>query len=726
METKENVTLKHNDIAMEFENTKKGLWLKAFNCGEVSKLNKSVPYPCFQLSVAGIPYGGNNALTEIYSALPTEMNMEDIKSNDEEIIITYKHEKLGLSVKVDMQLIKGANVIRQTTAVRNDGDSPVILTHVSSMFMNGIATDGIRPWYDEKKVKVHYCRQAWNGEGQWRNSSLSDLGLYKCTTHPGASAVHFSSQGSWSTGRLLPMAVIEDIESNKVWYFQIETSSNWHMEIGYMGSWKNDDGALCIHADAADERFGGFNLTLKPGESFTSVPVAVGCCKGNFDDAVKELTSYRRNVLKPRKAWDNEFPVVFNDYMNCLWGNPTIEKLTPKIDAAAEEGAECFCIDAGWFGDRDKSWGRMLGDWIPSKDRFDKGLESVLDYIKSKNMIPGVWLEMEVCGDESNLGKKPDSWFLMRNGVRVGGGARWFLNFENPEVRGYLHNIIDSLVSMGVGFIKNDYNACIGSGCDKGGIASSYGLIKHFEAFYSFIDEVRKKHPTLIIENCGSGGMREDYGVLSHFHIQSSSDQEDCYNFPSIAVGSLASILPEQLGIWAYPYPLVFANKDNPDILKDQKYLDMFADGEKTIFNMVTGLCGNMYLSGNPDAADEFNMSLIKEGISLYKSERSHIHNSHPVWPIGFTDINNRNSWASVGLVNDENSRVLLAVWRLQSGEEYIELPIHKWAGKKAAVKQLYPSSGFETEFYYNEDKGALTVHFKNCCQARFFEIKVL
>lgn len=47
---------------------------------------------------------------------------------------------------------------------------------------------------------------------------------------------------------------------------------------------------------------------------------------------------------------DNELlRIIFNDYMNCLWGSPTTEKLLPLIDAAAEVGCEYFCIDAGWY-----------------------------------------------------------------------------------------------------------------------------------------------------------------------------------------------------------------------------------------------------------------------------------------------------------------------------------------------------------------------------------------
>jgi len=278
---------------------------------------------------------------------------------------------------------------------------------------------------------------------------------------------------------------------------------------------------------------------------------------------------------------------------------------------------------------------------------------------------------------------------------------------------------------MKVGFIKNDYNLCIGKGDTSSDSSAANGLIKHIRAFYGFMDEVREKHPMLIIENCGSGGMREDYGALSHFHLQSSSDQETYHNYPSILIGSLAGVLPEQLGIWAYPYPLLFSDINQPEVLTSDKYQDGMKNGEQTIFNLVNGLCGNLYLSGHLEVADKLNMDLIKEGICLYKKERAHIHNSYPFMPIGFNCINNKNSWAAVALANKENTRLLLAVWRLGSADEFKELPLYGWEGKCAVITQIYPEKGYEIETYYNRVKGVLTVHMPDTYTARYFQIEI-
>ncbi|MFD2331651.1 glycoside hydrolase family 36 protein [Cohnella sp. GCM10020058] len=717
--------IEHQQIKLQYGDRNGDLWPIAYYAED---RNSDAPprHPGFQLAVAGIPYGFMEGVLSGSSELPAQMKLVRHEATERLITFEYFHEALRLTATVEMERIPRASVLRVITTVRNNGEEAVVLTHLSSACLPGIGGGGIRPWFDRKKLKVHYALQTWNGEGQWRSGTLEELGLYPTSTHPTGSSIHFGSTGSWSTSRHLPMTLVEDMETRECWYAQIETSSIWHLEIGHHGT--TEAGGVYIQADGASERFGGaWTHRLRPGESFSSVPAAIGCCKGDFQDAIRELTAYRRSSLKPSDAWDGERPVVYNDYMNTLWGDPTIEKELPLIDAAAESGADVFCIDAGWFGKRGASWGFGLGDWQPSDDRFNElGLQGLASHIRSKGLIPGIWLEMEVCGEGAALSKNPDAWFLCRNGARVGGGARYFLDFRHPEVAAYMFEVIERLHGMGFGYIKNDYNADLGNGADTAEGSAAHGLLEHTRAFYGFIDEVRARYPKLILENCGSGAMRQDYGALARFHVQSTSDQEDYRKYPSIAVGSLASILPEQAGIWAYPYPLAFPHIGRePSMLSDEAYLQSMADGEQTIFNMVNGMSGNLYLSGHLDRADARNRALIQEAVALYKQERSFTRTAHPYWPIGMNTYGDEGRWTSVGLVSPDGSRMLLSVWRLDSPEAYQELPLGRYfAGKQAEVRQLYPSDDADARTYYDASSGALTVHLPNRYQARYFEVK--
>lgn len=723
----DSCSYEHNGIVLDMTHTEREMRLFAVNTTR-QRVERSpgAPYPPFIVTLAGQPSGFMPATVAGYAALPLEMDLEYCAQEPGNLLIRYKHAASGLAVLVQFQSIRGSAVIRQVNTAINEGRQPLTLTHFASTCLQGLATDGARAWDDPAKLRLHYCRQAWEGEGQWRSGSLEELGLYRTSVHPCGTAIHFSSIGSWSTASYQPMGVLEDLETGKVWYWQIETSSSWHFEIGYRAGWEGESGGLFMDADAASERYTGWSKTLEPGERFTAVPVAWGCAPGGFETAVKQLTRYRRSTLKPQPELFTELPLMFNDYMNCLWGNPTTESLLPLIDAAASVGAEGFCIDAGWFAPLDRSWGNGLGDWRPSPDRFGTlGLQGVLDYIRHKGMVPGLWLEFEVCGEDSSLAAKPDSWFLLNHGRRIGGGSRWFLNLANPEVRAYLRGVIDRLVQMGVGYLKNDYNACIGpviSNLDSGG---ADGLLQHSRAVYTFVDEIRARHPRLIIENCGSGAMRSDYGILAHFHLQSSSDQEIYTRYPSTIAGSLAAILPEQLGIWAYPWPLLFKEKGNPSIVSSDAYRERMADGEQTIFNMVSGLCGVMYLSGRIDCADEANLALIREGVQIYKAERDFIRTAHPVWPSGMPRFMDTRTWASVGLADDAETRILLAVWRLDSPASEYTFSFPRWVGRQPDVRQLYPHQRPHAQTIWNAARGELTVSLPGPNSARYLELRL-
>ena len=104
---------------------------------------------------------------------------------------------------------------------------------------------------------------------------------------------------------------------------------------------------------------------------------------GDWQQAVAEMTLQRR-ALRIAKARElgrvDQFEhtqglVIYNDYMNTLFGDPRIEKELPLIEGAASVGADVFCIDAGWYDSTDGGWWDMVGEWQASTNRFgDAGL----------------------------------------------------------------------------------------------------------------------------------------------------------------------------------------------------------------------------------------------------------------------------------------------------------------------------------------------------------------
>jgi alpha-galactosidase len=280
-------------------------------------------------------------------------------------------------------------------------------------------------------------------------------------------------------------------------------------------------------------------------------------------------------------------------------------------------------------------------------------------------MVPGLWLEPEVIGINSPFKDKPDAWFFQRHGKRVIDHTRYLLDLRNPEVRAYLHSVIDRLAGdYKVGYIKMDYNVDGLEGTDYLADSPGQGLLEHNRALLTWLDEVLAKYPDLTIENCGSGGGRMEYAMLSHLQLQSSSDQEDYRLYPAIAVGESAAVLPEQLAIWSYPLAQ--------------------GDADATSFNMVNAMLFRIHQSGHLAEMKPENFAQVKTGLGIYKQRmRQHIGSAVPYYPLGLPDITDKISPVALGMRSGQSNYI--AVWRLQ-GDERVHL-----AKADSTMRVLYP-----------------------------------
>jgi alpha-galactosidase len=597
------------------------------------------------------PTGGSPGLELEYIETKTEQTLLG-----QRMIIFQQDTLHQLLVESHYEFLKDIPVVRRHTVLTNIGNSEIGIEYVSSAMVNNIGQQGnTKP--DEKLV-VHYAQNNWISEAQWKAKKVTELGWY-FNGRNYVGEVSFTNTGSMTTANYLPMAAIEDAETGTTWFWQIEHSGPWHWEMA--GSQNT-----YLYLGGPDERFHDAWKNLKPGEKYTSVPVAVGCVKGNFDDAVVALTNYRRTALLKPHPFNRDCPVIFNDYMNCLGGNPTTAKELPLIDAASEVGCDYFVIDAGWYGELGKGWWDVIGAWQPTTSRFPNGIMEVMNRIKDKGMKPGIWLEIELAGINSPLKDKPNDWFFMQHGKRVSEGGRFFLDFRNPEVVNYCDSVVDRVVNeYGVAYIKKDYNCSIPFGTDLNTESAGQGMLQHIRSNIDWIDGIYNRHPGLVIENCSGGGMRTDYMMLSRHQIQSSSDQEDYRKYPSILVGSMAAVLPEQLAVWSYP-------------LKS-------SDAVAASFNMVSAMLCRIHLSGNLDNLKPESKKQVSTGIAVYKDQiRKFIPQSIPLFPLGMPSITDTTSPIALGLKHPDKQ--FIAVWRLE-GSPKVTLPI---TCKKATI--IYPT----------------------------------
>jgi len=558
-------------------------------------------------------------------------------------------EYQGIQLTSHYQFFDGISVIKCWNEAVNMSDEDYTLEYLSSFALTGLSAHSslIR----DQGCKIWLPHNTWFGEAGWKDYTLNELG-YQVVNYFSMKRIALTGIGTWPASEFLPMGSFEHYERNETITWQIESSGAWHWEISDIA------GVLYLQASGPAYQEHHFAKHLAPGERFESVPCTVAIVQGDFQKSIQELTKYRRRIRRPNEDND-KLPVIFNDYMNCLMGNPTTDTLKPLIDAAGEIGCEYFCVDCGWYSDG--PWWDSVGEWMPSLKRFPGGIKEVLAYIRSKGMIPGLWLEIEVMGISCPLAEQvPENWFFIRNGKRVIDHNRYQLDFRNEEVRSYAGRVVQRLVEeYEVGYIKMDYNINGGPGTAYQSDSVGEGLLSHTRAYVQWLDEIFVKYPELIIENCSSGGMRMVYPLLSRHSIQSVSDQMDYVKMAVIAANCPTACPPEQAAVWSYPL------EGN--------------DEEETIFNMVNAILFRIHQSGYLNRISHERLEYIKEGIHYYKKIRKNIKTALPFWPTGIADYSSE--YVSIGLACKEKCYV--AVWRTRNGEEeYITLKTNEEMGE--------------------------------------------
>lgn len=598
----------------------------------------------------------------------------------------------GVEVELRLSSPAGSAALNAVATVANAGvrrQTLLAVTTLSTRIGNAAA----------ESFDVASGANDWLGENRWRieplRAAAPDLALAVHGGQESRSGLVARSKGTWSTGRDLPFGVLANDEDGFAVAWQVEHNGGWRWEV------TEGPGGVALGLSGPTDTDHQWQQILNPGETFTTVPVTIALGP-DLQGAVANMTRYRRAARRPHP--DNlKLHVVYNDYMNTLMGDPTTDRLLPLIDGAAEAGAEVFCIDAGWYDDGG-DWWDSVGQWSPSARRFPGGLGAVIDRIRERGMIPGLWLEPEVIGIRSPMAAMlPDAAFLSRGGVRVREAGRYHLDLSHPAAIRHVNAVVDRLVEeFGIGFFKIDYNINPGPGTDRDAHSAGEGLLRHNRAHLGWLDSVLDRHADLIVENCGSGAMRMDFALLSRLQLQSTSDQQDPLKYPPIAAAAPMLVLPEQAGNWAYPNEAM--------------------DEESIAFNMATGILGRLYLSGHLNRLSEAQRCVVHEAMDVHKGLRAVIAGSTPSWPLGLPQWDD----AAVALALDSGDESYVTVWRRPGAPELLDLRFPALAGKTVSVRTIFPTGLTEWKTEWNRAAGLLHVHSASPApSARTFRLTV-
>ena len=303
--------------------------------------------------------------------------------------------------------------------------------------------------------------------------------------------------------------------TNSDWsYFNLEwPGQGLIVAVGWPGQWAAEfarDEARSLHLRAGQELT---HFKLLPGEEVRSPLIVLQFWKGDW---IRAQNIWRRWMMAhsmPKPGGRLPPPQLVasssRQYEEMIKANETNQCMF--IDRYLEEGIKLdyWWMDAGWYNHHGGGWPRV-GTWEVDTNRFPHGLRAVSDYAHKKGMRILVWFEPERAAADTWLTQTHPEWVL-------GGAKGGLLNLGNDEARAWLTEHIDRLLTeQGIDLYRQDFNMDPLSAWRSNDAPDRQGIteIKHVTGYLAYWDELRRRHPNMLIDSCASGGRRNDVETM--------------------------------------------------------------------------------------------------------------------------------------------------------------------------------------------------------------------
>jgi len=318
-------------------------------------------------------------------------------------------------------------------------------------------------------------------------------------------------------------------------YFNLETGNGGTIvAMGWPGQWA----AQFICSEQGLRLAAGQELThlvLHPGEEIRTPLVALQFYRGDW---IRAQNIWRRwmwahNVPRPgdRLLRPQMAACSSHQYGEMINADEANQKMF--VDRYLQEGLplDYWWMDAGWYWNK-HGWPHT-GTWEVDTNRFPNGLRAISDYAQAKCVRTIVWFEPERVTADTWLTNERPQWVH-------GGAAGGLLKLDEPEVLQWLIEHFDKLiVEQGVDLYRQDFNIDpldywrANDSVDRQGMTE----IRYVTNYLAYWDELRRRHPNMLIDSCASGGRRNDLETLrravpllrSDYLLEPSSQQNHTY-----------------------------------------------------------------------------------------------------------------------------------------------------------------------------------------------------
>ena len=344
-------------------------------------------------------------------------------------------------------------------------------------------------------------------------------------------------------------------------YFNLEwPGEGLIVVIGWPGQWAAQ---FTRDAGAGVRVRGGQELTrftLRPGEEARSPLIALQFWQG---DRVRAQNVWRRWMLAhnlPRTRDGNLPPPILS---SCSGGffpglrtseDGELQFLTAFTQAGVK--LDYWWIDAGWYAGTD--W-PQTGTWTPDPTRYPRGFRPVSELAHAKGMGLIVWFEPERVTPGTFLYTNNLAWLLGHDGEQK------LLNLGNAEARRWLTDHVDGMLRReGIDLYRQDFNIDplpywrANDAPDRQGLTE----MRDIEGYLTYWDELRRRHPGLLIDSCASGGRRNDLETLRRAVPLLRSDYQAFDGNPAFAPGNQGHTYGLSSWIPYYGQGVYFSDRD--------------------------------------------------------------------------------------------------------------------------------------------------------------------
>lgn len=297
-------------------------------------------------------------------------------------------------------------------------------------------------------------------------------------------------------------------------YFNIEQPGGGTLAvISWAGQWSADfvrDEKVGLRVAAGQELT---HFKLHPGEKVRGPMVVMQFYKG---DTQRAQNIWRRWMIahntpkvggRPAKAFCSTCIGGFFPGIRC-----SEQDAIEFCDRYRKEGftIDYWWTDAGWYPCDPKIGWPMTGTWEPDPERYPNGLGALSDYVHKFGMKHIVWFEPERV--------HPGTWLTENHPEWVHGGkAGGLLRLDDPKCLAWAIEHFDKLLVDGhIDLYRQDFNIDplsywrTGEPEDRQGITENH----HVTGYFVYWDELRRRHPGMLIDSCASGGRRNDLETL--------------------------------------------------------------------------------------------------------------------------------------------------------------------------------------------------------------------